>query len=262
MRIPPPVERLVSRVRPVLTPAALATAHSVASILGPGPVVGTPAFRRVLVLAPHPDDETIGAGGTLAILAAAGAAVTAVILTDGERTRGTGLISQSIGRRRTSEAAEACRRLGLPHPRFLGLPDGSLEGVLPELSRRVAAVIAETSPNAVFLPWFGDGHGDHRAVTAALAAAAPASGLMVWGYEVWSPLPANRLVDITAAIDRKRQALSVHVTAARAFDLDAMLGLNRYRSVHGLAGQGYAEAFLVAEVSRYLVLARAVTGPP
>lgn len=92
-------------------------------------------------------------------------------------------------------------------------------------------------------------------VTTALARVGLPASVEIWGYETWAPLPANRVVDVTSVIDDKRAAVAFHHTACAAFDLSAMIGLNRYRSVHGLAGKGFAEAFLVAPADRYIALA-------
>ena len=59
-------------------------------------------------------------------------------------------------------------------------------------------------------------------------------------------LTANRIVDVTSVFDRVQQALAAHETAHLAFDVGAMLSLHRYRSVHGLNGRGYAEAYLAS----------------
>src|SRR5581483_6312829 len=98
----------------------------------------------------------------------------------------------------------------------------------------------------IFVPWFLDGHGDHRALSEAVQLAEPDAEL--WGYETWTALPANRMVDVTRVWPRKESAIACHVTAAQAFDLRAGLGLNRWRSLHGLMGRGYAEGFLVGRV--------------
>lgn len=260
MRIPRLLDAISSRVKLSITEEAWPAVRTVTSLRGTGPIVGVPSLRRAIVVAPHPDDETIGVGGTLSLLAEAGTAVTVVVLTNGEMTPGTGLSPAEVGRRRTVEAREACRRLGLGEPRFLALPDGGLAGATAEVVTCLRSMTAAIRPDALFLPWFGDGHPDHRAVTTALAGAAPPPNLVVWAYEVWSPLPANRLVEITSAMPRKEHALAAHVTAGQSFDLHAMLGLSRYRSVHGLAGHGFAEAFLVAGARRYLDLAAAMGG--
>jgi LmbE family N-acetylglucosaminyl deacetylase len=257
MPFPRPVDRWLTRRRRAVPDGAWPALRAAASLAGDGPLVGLPSLRRVLVLAPHPDDETIGAGGTLARLAAAGATVEVVVLTDGEATPGTGLEVAEAGRRRRQEAARACVHLGLAPPKFGGHPDGGLAQRQAELAGELGALVPDLAPQAVFLPWFGDGHPDHRAVSAALARTGLPDRVDVWAYETWAPLPANRVVDITPVVDLKRRALAAHVTAGAAFDLDAMIGLNRYRSVHGLAGRGWAEAFLVAPAPRYLALAGA-----
>lgn len=246
----------MDRIRPRIPARAWPILRTAASIVTEGPLVGLPGFRRVLVLAPHPDDETIGPGGTLALLAAAGTAVTVLVATGGETTPGTGLDPDEIGRRRTAEAREACARLGLPEPRFLGLADGTLVREVAAIAAALVPAIGASRPDAVFLPWFGDGHPDHEALTDALALAAldpQVDGrIEIWAYETWTPLPATRLVDITSSIGDKQAAVRAHATARAAFDVEAMTGLNRYRSVHGLAGHGWAEAFLAAPLHQYL----------
>jgi LmbE family N-acetylglucosaminyl deacetylase len=60
------------------------------------------------------------------------------------------------------------------------------------------------------------------------------------------------MVDVSAVWDQKEAAIAAHVTAGQAFDLEAALGLNRWRSIHGLMGRGYAEGFLAAPVGEFL----------
>lgn len=255
MRVPRFIDRLVARTKPLVPGKAWPVLRTALSVPGEGPLVGLPAFRRAIVLAPHPDDESIGPGGTIALLSAAGTAVTVTVLTDGCLTPGTGLPAAEVAARRRAETARSCERLGCGPPQFLGFPDGGLSERLAQLAGALAAVVGEAGPDVVMLPWFGDGHPDHRAVTTALARTRPPARVRVWAYETWLPLPANRLVDVSAVIGRKQAALAEHRTAHAAFDLSAMLGLNRFRSVHGLAGHGYAEAFLAGPADRYLKLA-------
>src|SRR5260370_30510631 len=78
--------------------------------------------RRILVIAAHPDDEVLGAGGTLALHARAGDEVTAVIACEGESLRyGPGGVGQSEHSRRAAEM------LGLKESRQLGFPDQRLD---------------------------------------------------------------------------------------------------------------------------------------
>lgn len=253
MRLPRPLVRAVARAKPLVPERAWPALLAARSFRGDGPIVGTPAFGTVLCLAPHPDDEAVGPGGTLALLTAAGARVTVVFATDGEATRGSALGREELAAARRAEAVRSCQILGVAATRFLGLPDGDVAAHVDD----VVAVIRDVPADAVFVPWFGDGHDDHRAPSDAVVAASLGAGVEVWGYETWTPLPANRIVDITAVVERKRAAIGAHRTAHLAFDVGALIGLNRYRSVHGLMGRGYAEAFLAAAPDAYARLVAA-----
>ena len=256
MRIPRVVARAVARAKPHVPADLWPFLLTVRSFQGDGPIVGLPAFRRVLVLAAHPDDETVGCGGTLALLADGGAEVTALFASDGDATRGTPYSPEETGRRRRAEAVRAGELLGFS-ARSLGLPDTHLSEHVAEIRDGISAVVAEVRPEVVFVPWFLDGHPDHRAVSDALAGA-ELGELEVWGYETWTALPHNRIVDITRVMDRKREALAAHETAFLAFDVSSTIELARWRSAHGLMGQGYAEAFLAMPARRYAELTEQV----
>jgi LmbE family N-acetylglucosaminyl deacetylase len=245
--------RAVARSKPLIPERAWSALLAARSLRGEGPIVGVPAFRRVLVIAPHPDDESIGCGGLLALLAAAGCAIDVVFATDGEATRGSPLPAAELAAARRGEAEAACRVLGVTSaPRSLGLADGHLAEHTVALTEHLRPLAA--AADALLVPWFGDGHPDHRAASEAVAALG--GDAEVWGYETWTPLPANRLVDITPVIQRKEDAIAAHATAHLAFDVSASLGLNRYRSLHGMMGRGWAEAFLAAPAAAYADLVR------
>lgn len=261
MRLPALAERALRRWEPPAATTAGGVLRLASSIARSGPVVGAPSLRHALVLAPHPDDESIGCGGTAALLARDGAAVRVVCVTDGTSTPGSGLSPAEVGRRRRLEAADACRELGLPAPRFLGLADGRLADCIHELAAIVTREVAESGATAVFAPWAGDGHRDHVAVARAVASADLPEGLTVWSYETWGPLVPNRVVDITATFGHKEAAVAAHRTAHQSFDVSAMLALGRYRSVHGLRGHGHAEAFLVLPHREHRQLCADLAGP-
>lgn len=226
---------------------------------GRRPIAGPPSFGRVLVVAPHPDDESLGCGGTIALLAAAGANVAVIIASDGEALTGTGLSKSQIAERRRSEAAEACRTLDVGAPRFLGLPDGRLGSEMNGLTKGIRVAIDEVNPQAIYVPWFLDGHMDHQAVSSAVAACSLRDSTEVWGYEVWTPLPPNRLVDITAVWEKKRAAVEAHKSDP-LLDVDGILGLNRYRSAQDLGAGRYAESFLALPARDYFSLMREFSG--
>lgn len=235
--------RLVARAADRLPARAQHGLLRLRSYLTEGPRIGLPAADRALVLAPHPDDETLACGGTATALAAAGTEVVVVVVSDGQAAK-VDVPVDELGRRRRAETEAACAALGLHPPRFLGHRDGALPGAIRAVTADLEGIVAEHAPQVVLLPWFGDAHADHRAVNVALARTELSDDVEVWGGETWTPLPVTHLVDISAQIGAKRDAIACHPSAAAAFDLEAILGLNRYRSVHGLRGRGYAEAFV------------------
>lgn len=248
--------RLAARAKARAPEPLVRRALALRSLVGDGPQVGLPPAHRVLAIAPHPDDETLAFGGTLARLAARGAEVHLVVASDGEASIGATAGPDETARRRRDEARQAASLLGIRSVEFVGLPDGHVGDDVGPLVAALQRRVRESPPDLVLITWFGDEHPDHRAVNDALADAGLADETEVWGGEVWTPLPANRLVPIDEVIDRKAAAVEVHATAAGAFDLTALLGLSRYRSVHGLAGQGHAEAFLAAPIDTWVRLVR------
>lgn len=112
---------------------------------------------NILVAGPHPDDQELGMGGTIARLVADGHRVLLLDLTDGEPT--------PCGDRETRarEAAEAARILGAER-RTLDLPNRTLVHSI-EARHRVAAVIRGFRPEVMFVPYFEDAHPDHVAGT-------------------------------------------------------------------------------------------------
>ena len=255
VRVPRPVVRAAARLKPRVPDRVWPALLQLRSLTGSGPTIGLPAFDRMLVLAAHPDDETLGCGGTMALAARRGTDVRVLVLTDGEATVGSTRSPADTAALRRREVRRATDLLGAS-VELAGLPDGGLATSLDAVRDAIDGALASFRPDVVLAPWLGDGHADHRAVAEALAAAPNlAPHTEVWGYETWTALPATRLVDITDAIEAKEAALAAHVTAALAFDLSAGLGLSRWRSIHGLMGRGWAEAFLAGTAPDHRELA-------
>lgn len=266
------VTRAMARLQPLAPPPLWQAMVTARSLAGAGPLIAPPPIGRSLVLAPHPDDETIGCGATAALGARIEEPPAVVVVTDGEASVAMpGLGASATAALRRQEAAAACACLGLGAPHSLGLPDGSLAVMLDELTAILADTIAHLRPELIFAPWVLDAHPDHRAVAVALGRALHKLGNAVrpevWGYEVWGALPPNRLVDVSAVWSRKTAALAQHRSSRASFDLDAHLALARWRSIFGMGGAGYAEAFFVLDAPTYAELvvasvdAMAVAGP-
>jgi LmbE family N-acetylglucosaminyl deacetylase len=222
----------------------------------------TPGGERVVVLAPHMDDEVIGCGGTLARHVERGAEIAIVFLTDGRRggkATDDDAARSSLAAERKRESKLALAELGIDRVEFLAGEDGRLEAT-PELAGALRRALQAHRPEIVYLPCFIEEHPDHRAASALLAAAVAGTGLefRCHAYEVWTPLFPNCLVRIDATLDAKRRALGHYQTQlAEADYLHTGLGLNAYRSSAFLdPGCRHAEAFLSLSLGEYLDLHR------
>lgn len=203
------------------------------------------AAERVLAVIPHPDDEAIGTGGTLALLAER-AEVHVVLVTDGS---GAGGLPAGASEIRKAELKDSLRILGIKNYTCLDEPDGAFENN-PVFISSVEAIMQTVQPNWVFLPFVSDSHRDHARIGTALYELFQRkhNGLTVLFYEVWTPLPVTHVVDIGAVIDKKLAALSCHKTALACGNyLHAAKGLAAYRSLYlpNANESSYAEAFWV-----------------
>jgi N-acetylglucosamine malate deacetylase 1 len=217
--------------------------------------------RRPVVVAPHPDDEVIGAGGALLAHLAHGDHPAVVEVTSGERT--AGLLHLPPAERapvREAEARAACASLGLAPADvvFARLPDGRV-GEDPGHAAALAQLLGELGPDLVYAPWPVDAHRDHAATTRLLAGILSGLGTVasVALYEVWSPLSPTHLVDITDHLEAKLDALDHYASALQSVDYrHTARGLAAYRSAQGLHGEGYSEAFCVLRPDAVVELLR------
>ena len=202
---------------------------------------------NVLVLAPHPDDETIGCGGSIRLHRRTGDRVSVVFLTSGElglpRTP-----REEACEIRESEAGRAAALLGFSVAEFLRLPDYCLSEESASLSRRLVPILRDSRPRQVYLPHPEEEHPDHAAVLPALRRAlSELGGDAPWllGYEVWTPLPRfDHVVDVTHVFPEKLAAVRAYASQLEAFAYDrAVIGLNQYRGALA-AHCDFAEVFV------------------
>jgi len=230
---------------------------------GPDLVDRAPA-ERIAVLVPHPDDEVIGCGGTLYKHTQAGETVTTIYLTDGGKGNQWCLgPSPELIRTRRLEAEEASRVLGITNLVFLDYSDGGLAPSEPVV-KGVFEALQAARPQCIFLPFFLDDHPDHVATNLIFAALAPQlkGKMQVFAYEVWTPLPPNRIVDISAVVSVKEEAIHKHVSQMNQVDYaGGILGLNRYRSMSAASGHGFFEAFFAADIETYAKLVQKILRP-
>ncbi|MFO0981553.1 MAG: PIG-L deacetylase family protein [Planctomycetota bacterium] len=200
--------------------------------------------RRIVLLAPHPDDEAIGAGGSLVLEARAGADTLVHFMTDGARgASGQG----GEGAKRRGEAAESARVLDLAGFLISPWQSRDLRDDLVGSARTLADMLAALDPDEVWMPSPYEGHPTHLAATLAGLRAVrelPAR-VRVLGYAAWDPIPAGPNVvvqDISRSVQVKAEAIRCHVSqcTVRAFD-EAILARNRCEALLA-AHTGTAEA--------------------
>ncbi|MEF2977663.1 bifunctional PIG-L family deacetylase/class I SAM-dependent methyltransferase [Subtercola sp. YIM 133946] len=177
------------------------------------PQLDLDGVTRVIVLAAHPDDETLGAGGLMAEAFSRGVAVSVVVVTNGDASHpGSPTLGPTeLASLRSAEVRSALELLAPGTPLVeLGLGDGTLASIAPELQSRLAEAVGQAAQTAsrtpvegvrpdaaaaappqgagrtlLVAPWRGDGHPDHRAVGDAAAWLADRFGFELLEYPVW-----------------------------------------------------------------------------
>jgi len=219
-------------------------------------------MKRVLVMSPHADDETLGMGGTISRLVDEGCAVTVAVLT-GPGTEPHPLFPSSSWETVRAEAKRAFEILGVNSYRFYNLPAVLVPNMpVHEVNRLVRDCIEEFKPEALYLPFLWDLHLDHRSIFyASIVGSRPCSELgrsirQIYAYETmsethWAPLEPpftpNHFVDISDYLDRKLEALACYESQIRpapdARSLDVIQALAKWRG--GLVGCFASEAFML-----------------
>ncbi|HYA31713.1 MAG TPA: PIG-L deacetylase family protein [Thermodesulfovibrionales bacterium] len=204
--------------------------------------LSSPNRGKVLVIAPHIDDDVIGAGGSIRKHVTSGDPVTVLYLSDCTEER----------RREAQESAEV---IGVEDLRFFEYSSKTLLEQR-DLSERIDDIIKEVRPDIVYVPSLFDRHNDHLAVNHLLMALAGEKGyhMTVCGYEVWTTLVPNLIVDISDTVEKKREALACYRSQLSSNNwLEAAISLNRYRGVSSGAGM-YAEGFMRYSMREYSAL--------
>lgn len=216
--------------------------------------------RRITVIAPHPDDETLGAGGTIARFAAEGAEIS-VLIVSGHLPP---LYPQAAFDTTRREAEAALAGLGVIRTEFLQIPATMVHTApVAEVNGKISAFVRETRPDWVLLP-FPDRHIDHRTIfDASVVACRPVHAeapRVVLAYETLSETHWNApgiepafgpefYVDITEHVAAKQAALNCYASQihnAPSRSVDACMALARFRGSQN--GCGFAEAFKVVRI--------------
>ncbi|BCP53913.1 PIG-L domain-containing protein [Kaistia sp. 32K] len=216
-------------------------------------------FGRTLVIAPHPDDEILGAGGTMARLARAGQEVFVAVVTSGQPPD----FSAEQVTRVQGEAARAHALLGVRQTLWLGQPAAQLfDTPHAQLNAALRKVVLDLNPTTLIIPFVGDIHADHQLTfLSAMVAARPHQAefpATILAYETLSEtnwnapyvtpgfLP-NVFIDVNETLTTKIEAMQMFASQLRPFpherSVEALTALAMLRgaSVHCRA----AEAFVL-----------------
>jgi LmbE family N-acetylglucosaminyl deacetylase len=204
--------------------------------------------RRVLVVAPHPDDEVAGCAGTLLDHQTSGDRVAIAWVTDGRRSRAFGLAADEMAARRKVEAASVADALGVQDREWLGLREGEWEPAT--LAPHLRRLLASFAPHIVYAPSLIDFHPEHIRVAQTLASELPET-CEVSVFPVHVPLTSllanevadvsHRLRDITAVFQLYQTQLS---------SLARLIRARRYCAAYHDAG-AYAEEFWSMSADQY-----------
>lgn len=196
-----------------------------------------------LALAPHYDDEVLGCGGLLAQLAAAGAAVRVLFMTDGSGGSERVPDRDDYRQRRREESGRVCEILSLAGCDHLGLPDGALDRHLDETAGGIRRALLTQRPDLLLVPSPLEVSRDHRATFAALHRVLgllrdggpdhePLRGLRILLYEVNHPGHPDLLVDVSAERELLERAMAVYASQEELHPYwNAGLGLRRFRTL-------------------------------
>lgn len=206
-----------------------------------------------LVISPHPDDDVIGTGGMMALLASSRRPVVVVYVTSGAPAGSSG---SDVTRTRRHEALEALRVIRARGAFFLPFTSQDVHATPARVRALLMKIIRLAEPRALYLPCPFERHATHRAITHMVVGGMrrhyPYAGEL-WGYGVWSTLLPSSLVknvDISRVAHLKRRAIERHVSQVALKDYAAgVLGCNRHAAVfNSIVPDGknirYVEQFL------------------
>ncbi len=184
-----------------------------------------------IVIAPHPDDESLGVGGLIALARSQGQRVSVVLLTDGSKSHPNSkkYPHDRLVSIRRSELAAAGQILGLPPGSLLelGFPDAAAPTNGPELEKALDAVadlVAVSGARSAFVTWRHDPHCDHQAAAhLGLKLRARTPTLELWFYPIWglhlasseilpAPPPEGFRLAIDGVLTQKRAAIAAHIS--------------------------------------------------
>lgn len=228
-------------------------------------------MRNILVVAAHPDDEILGVGGTVAKHVAMQDNVYALILGEGQTSRGTKReeISRDVVEALHQNTFESARQVGFCDVFFADFPDNRFDQVdLLDIVKEVEKKVGELAPEIIYTHFSGDLNIDHQyTARAVLTATRPIGNYPVkeiyafetlssseWNFDYsgQSSFSPNTFVDITDFYDKKQEAMKCYVSELCTYphprSLEGMEVLSKMRGM--TVGVQRAEAFMLIRQMR------------
>lgn len=228
--------------------------------------------KCILVLSPHPDDESIGPGGFL-LRHRGKSAIHLLVVFNGEGGgrlesgpwENTPAYKSRLAAERRREIAIAARRLEAESVHHLDFPDGAVD---PDMAAalQIRAAVERVKPDIVLLPWFLDRQRDHRVVNVLYAWACRDLPAMVLSFEIWEMLQPNAIIDISGVLDEKLELIRGYRTQTATVDYVALCrslaGARAFYNPVRPDRTGAVEAFFALPGPEYCELVCSIYGLP
>ncbi len=198
---------------------------------------------KVCIIAPHPDDETLGCGGVIKKMLNKGIQVELILVTDGS----SGGKADNLADIRIGEFHQAKEILGITKLYYLGYKDGQLDQYYLPLMKSLNEILGVMNPKVIFIPYIFDYSIDHLITyKASIETLKSFTHIEAFMYEVWTPiLNPDYFVDVHNEYEIKKTAMKCYKSQEKYFGImDKTETLNRFRACLSIIyKEGYVECF-------------------
>jgi len=205
------------------------------------------SYERILLLAPHPDDEIFSCGGLLGkIMGNNDKMINVIYISDGGKGHPEWTISSNMVLQRKNEANSVMNRLGINRYGFWNYPDGELEKYQSYIEHKLRDTINKITPEIVLCPHKQDEHPDHIATAKALKNILKEYKKILYiGYEMWKKIQQpNLYVTLSKKeIEQKLQCVEIYKSQLQIFDYRSLL-IKSMQQRGDEINEDYAEAFI------------------